>query len=333
MKTWMKCAAAAVLAAAALTAAGCGASSDKAASGAKDGAKKIAIVQLMQHGSLDAANKGFLDALKENGYGPDKISVDQQNAQGDQSNLKSIAARFKNQKPDLICAIATPAAQAIGNEITDTPIVGIAITDYVQAKLVKSADKPDTNITGASDMNPVSAQIDLAMKILPNAKRAGLIYCSSEVNSEIQGNEMKKRAGELGLQVVEKTVSNVNDIQQVAESMVGQVDFIYVPTDNVIASAIPTLVKVTDPAKIPVFVGADSMAKDGAFASLSVDYYRLGKTAGAMAAKILKGEAKPQTMAIETQKDLEVIINKKDADTLGIQIPDEILKKAKLVGE
>lgn len=333
MKTWMKQAAAAVLAVAALTAAGCGASSDKAAGGAKDGVKKIAIVQLMQHGSLDAANQGFLDALKDNGYGPDKISVDQQNAQGDQSNLKSIAARFKNEKPDLICAIATPAAQAIGNEITDTPIVGIAITDYVQAKLVKSAEKPDTNITGASDMNPVSAQIDLAMKILPNAKRAGLIYCSSEVNSEIQGNEMKKRAGELGLEVVEKTVSNVNDIQQVAESMVGQVDFIYVPTDNVIASAIPTLVKVTDPAKIPVFVGADSMAKDGAFASLSVDYYRLGKTAGTMAAKILKGEAKPETMAIETQKDLEVIINKKDAETLGIKIPDEILKKAKLVGE
>ncbi len=333
MKKWMKYAAAAVLAAAALTAAGCGGASDKSASSAANGGKKIAIVQLMQHGSLDAANQGFLDALKENGYGPDKISVDQQNAQGDQSNLKSIAARFKNEKPDLICAIATPAAQAIGNEITDTPIVGIAITDYVQAKLVKSADKPDTNITGASDMNPVSAQIDLATKILPNAKKAGLIYCSSEVNSEIQGNEMKKRAGELGLEVIEKTVSNVNDIQQVAESMVGQVDFIYVPTDNVIASAIPTLVKVTDPAKIPVFVGADSMAKDGAFASLSVDYYRLGKTAGAMAAKILKGEAKPQTMAIETQKDLEVIINKKDADTLGIKIPDEILKKAKLVGE
>lgn len=332
MKTWMKYAAAAVLAAAALTAAGCG-GSDKAASSAGNGAKKIAIVQLMQHGSLDAANQGFLDALKDNGYGPDKIQVDQQNAQGDQSNLKSITARFKTAKPDLICAIATPAAQAVANEIQDTPIVGIAITDYVQAKLVKSADKPDTNVTGASDMNPVSAQIDLAMKILPNAKTAGLIYCSSEVNSEIQGNEMKKRAGELGLNVVEKTVSSVNDIQQVAESMVGQVDFIYVPTDNVIASSIPTLVKVTDPAKIPVFVGADSMAKDGAFASLSVDYYRLGKTAGTMAAKILKGEAKPQDMAIETQKDLEVIINKKDAETLGIQIPEDILKKAKLVGE
>ena len=332
MKKWMKYTAAAILAAAALTAAGCG-SGKAPASSAAQGGKKVAIVQLIQHGSLDAANQGFLDALKDNGYGPDKITVDQQNAQGDQSNLKSITSRFKNEKPDLICAIATPAAQAVANEMTDTPIVGIAITDYVQAKLVKSADKPGTNVTGASDMNPVAAQIDLAKKILPNAKTAGLIYNSSEVNSEIQGNEMKKRAKELGIDVVEKTISNVNDIQQVAESMAGQVDFIYIPTDNVMASAVPTLLKVTDPAKIPVFVGFDAGVKDGAFAALSVDYYRLGKQAGAMAAKILKGEAKPETMAIETQKDLEVVINKKSAAALGITIPEEVAKNAKLIGE
>lgn len=328
MKRWMKYTAAAVLAAAALAGAGCG-SSEKGSAGSGD--KKIAVVQLMQHGSLDAANQGFLDALKENGYGPEKIEVDQQNAQGDQSNLKSITARFKSARPDLICAIATPAAQAIENEIQDIPVVGIAITDYEQAKLVKDSKKPGTNVTGASDMNPVASQIDLAVKILPEAKTAGLLYCSSEVNSEIQGQEMKKRAGELGLDVVEMTVSNVNDIQQVAEAMAGQVDFIYVPTDNVIASAIPTLVKVTDPAGIPVFVGADSMARDGAFASLSVNYYRLGKTAGAMAAKILKGEAKPETMPIEYQEDLEVIINKKDAEILGIAIPEDIAKRATLV--
>lgn len=328
MKRWMKYTAAAVLAAAALAGAGCGSSETGGAGG---GSKKIAVVQLMQHGSLDAANQGFLDALKENGYGPEKIEVDQQNAQGDQSNLKSITARFKSARPDLICAIATPAAQAIENEIQDIPVVGIAITDYEQAKLVKDSNKPGTNVTGASDMNPVASQIDLAAKILPEAKTAGLLYCSSEVNSEIQGQEMKKRAGELGLDVVEMTVSNVNDIQQVAEAMAGQVDFIYVPTDNVIASAIPTLVKVTDPAGIPVFVGADSMARDGAFASLSVNYYRLGKTAGAMAAKILKGEAKPETMPIEYQEDLEVIINKKDAETLGIAIPEDIAKRATLV--
>ena len=328
MKTWMKYTAAAVLAAAALAGlSGCGGSGEKAASGAK---KKVAVVQLMQHGSLDAANKGFMDALAENGWGPDKIEVDQQNAQGDQSNLKSITARFKSADPDLICAIGTPAAQSVANEMNKTPIVGIAITDYVQAKLVKANDAPGTNVTGASDMNPVSAQIDLAMKLLPNAKTAGLLYCSSEMNSEVQANEMKAYAESRGLAVETRTISSVNDIQQAAESLAGSIDFLYIPTDNVIASSVPTLTKVTDAAKIPVFAAYEQAEKEGALAAVSVDYYRLGKQAGAMAAKILSGKAKPETMAIETQKDLIVVINKKSAEALGITIPEDVAKTAKI---
>lgn len=327
MKQWMKYTAAALAAAAVLGLAGCGGSEKKAdASGKTD----IAIVQLMQHGSLDAANKGFLDALAENGYGPDKINVDQQNAQGDQSNLKSITARFKSADPDLICAIGTPAAQSVANEITKTPIVGIAITDYVQAKLVKSNDAPGTNVTGASDMNPVSAPIDLAIKILPHAKTAGLLYCSSEMNSEVQANEMKAYAESRGLAVETRTISSVNDIQQAAESLVGSVDFLYIPTDNVIASSVPTLTKVTDAAKIPVFAAYEQAAKEGALAAVSVDYYRLGKQAGAMAAKILKGEAKPETTPVETQKDLIVVINQKSAEALGITIPEDVAKTAQM---
>lgn len=321
MKKWMKYTAAAVLAVAALGCVGCG-GTEKAAS--SDGGKKnIAIVQIMQHGSLDASNKGFLDALAENGYGPDKINVDQQNAQGDQSNLKSITSRFKTAQPDLICAIGTPAAQSVANEIANVPIVGIAITDYVQAKLVKSNEAPGTNVTGASDMNPATAQIDLAMKILPNAKTVGLMYCSSEVNSEIQANEMKAYAESLGLNVETRTISSVNDIQQAAESMVNDVDFIYVPTDNVIASSIPTLVKVTDGAKVPVFVGADSMARDGALGSISVDFYKTGIQAGDMAADILEGKGKSQDMPVQDPADLTVIINKTNASILGIEIPEE----------
>ncbi len=328
MKTWMKCAAAALAAAALIGMAGCGGSGEKAAPAG--GKTKIAVVQLMQHGSLDAANKGFIDALAENGYGPDKIEVDQQNAQGDQSNLKSITARFKSADPALICAIGTPAAQSVANEITKTPIVGIAITDYVQAKLVKSDDAPGTNVTGASDKNPVSAPIDLAMKLLPDAKTAGLLYCSSEMNSEVQANEMKAYAESRGLAVETRTISSVNDIQQAAESLVGSVDFLYIPTDNVIASSVPTLTKVTDAAKIPVFAAYEQAAKEGALAAVSVDYYRLGKQAGAMAAKILKGEAKPEAMPIETQKDLIVVINQKSAEALGITIPEDVARTAQL---
>lgn len=328
MKKWMKLTAAAVAATALIY--GCGGNSGGEKK-ADDGKKQIAVVQVMQHGSLDAANQGFLDGLKERSYGADKISVDQQNAQGDQSNLKTIASRFKANRPDLICAISTPAAQAVANEIHDLPIIGCAITDFETAKLVKSNSRPETNVTGVNDRGPVEKQVDMGLKFLPAAKRLGLIYSSSEVNSQIQADQAKAHAASLGLTVVERTVSSVNDIQQAAESMVGQVDFIYVPTDNVIASSIPTLVKVTDPAKIPVFVGADSMAKDGALGSLSVDFYKSGIQAGHMAADVLDGKIKTQDTAVEDPEVLEVIINKKSVETLGLTIPDEY-KNAKMVG-
>ena len=314
MKKWMKLTAAAVATALLY---GCGGNSGGEKKTA-DGKKQIAVVQVMQHGSLDAANQGFLDGLKERGYGADKISVDQQNAQGDQSNLKTIASRFKSNRPDLICAISTPAAQAAANEIHDLPIIGCAITDFETAKLVKSNSRPETNVTGVNDRGPVEKQVDMGLKFLPAAKR-------------LQADQAKAHAASLGLTVVERTVSSVNDIQQAAESMVGQVDFIYVPTDNVIASSIPTLVKVTDPAKIPVFVGADSMAKDGALGSLSVDFYKSGVQAGHMAADVLDGKIKTQDTAVEDPEVLEVIINKKSAETLGLAIPEEY-KNAKMVG-
>ena len=330
MKNWMKCGIAAALAAAALISGGCGGQSS-GQSGDASGKIKIGVVQIVQHGSLDEANKGFVDALKERGYGPDKVEIDQENAQGDQSNLKTIVSRFKAEKPKLICAIATPAAQAAANEIKDIPIVGTAITDYTSAKLVQNDEKPGGNVTGVSDFASMDAQMELAAKLIPQAKNVGLIYCSSEVNSEVQANQMKDYCKKHGLSVEERTVNNVNDIQQVAESLVGKVDYIYVPTDNTLASSIPTLMKITDANKIPVIVGADIMAKDGALAALSVDYYRLGKQTGELAADILDGKVKPETSPIQHQKDYTIVINKQDADSLGIQIPEEIAKKANMV--
>lgn len=330
MKNWMKCGIAAVLAAAALISGGCGGQSS-GQSGDASGKIKIGVVQIVQHGSLDEANKGFVDALKERGYGPDKVEIDQENAQGDQSNLKTIVSRFRAEKPKLICAIATPAAQAAANEIKDIPIVGTAITDYTSAKLVQNDERPGGNVTGVSDFASMDAQMELAAKLIPQAKNVGLIYCSSEVNSEVQANQMKDYCKKHGLSVEERTVNNVNDIQQVAESLVGKVDYIYVPTDNTLASSIPTLMKITDANKIPVIVGADIMAKDGALAALSVDYYRLGKQTGELAADILDGKVKPETSPIQHQKDYTIVINKQDAEILGIQIPEEIAKKANMV--
>ena len=310
--------------------AGCGGSQQAGSSSGKT--YKIGVVQLVEHNALDAANKGFVDGLKERGYEQGKnVEFDQQNAQADQSNLQNIAQRFVSGKMDLICAIATPAAQTVANATKDIPIVGTAITDYVGAKLAASNEKPGGNITGTSDMNPIKEQIDLLLKIKPEAKTIGTIYCSSEVNSEVQIMAMKEYAESKGLTVKVATISTVNDLQQAAQSLVGSVDAFYEPTDNIVASAMPTLVAITDPAKIPVICAEPNMVKAGGLATYGIDYYKLGVQTGHMAADILEGKSKPADMSIEMAKDLKVTINKADAARLGLTLPEDVLKDADIV--
>ena len=308
--------------------AGCGGAGDQ-----KPAAKKmynVGIAQLVEHAALDAANKGFVDGLASKGYKEGQnVKFDKQNAQADQSNLQNIAQRFVSNKVDLICAIATPTAQTMANATKDIPIVGTAITDYEAAKLVKDNKKPGTNVTGTTDMNPVKEQVELALKIVPKAKTLGLIYCSSEVNSQIQAQMAKTAAKAKGLNVLETTVSNVNDIQQAAQNLVGKADVIYVPTDNVLASAMPTLTAITNEAKIPVICGEGGMVKGGGLATLAVDYYKLGFTTGEMAADILAGKAKPADMAIKAQDKFETIINKAEVEKLGLKLPADLEKLAK----
>ena len=310
--------------------AGCGGSQQAGSSSGKT--YKIGVVQLVEHNALDAANKGFVDGLKERGYEQGKnVEFDQQNAQADQSNLQNIAQRFVSGKMDLICAIATPAAQTVANATKDIPIVGTAITDYVGAKLAASNEKPGGNITGTSDMNPIKEQIDLLLKIKPDAKTIGTIYCSSEVNSEVQIKAMQEYEETKGLTVKVATISTVNDLQQAAQSLVGSVDAFYEPTDNIVASAMPTLVAITDPAKIPVICAEPNMVKAGGLATYGIDYYKLGVQTGHMAADILEGKSKPADMSIEMAKDLKVTVNKADAARLGLTLPEDVLKDADIV--
>ena len=307
---------------------GCG-GEKKAAAPEKKAKVKVGIVQLVEHGALDAANKGFVDGMAANGYKENEnVTYDRQNAQADQSNLQNIAQRFVSNKVDLICAIATPSAQTMANATKDIPIVGTAITDYAEAKLVASNKEPKGNVTGTTDMNPIAEQVDLMLKIMPQTKTVGAIYSSSEVNSQLQIRILKEILAAKNIKVVEATVSNVNDIQQAAQSLVGKVDAVYAPTDNVIASAMPTLVAVTDEAKIPVFCGEGSMIKAGGIATVGIDYYKLGVQTGAMAARILSGKEKPATMAIESQKEMQTIVNEAAAKKLGITIPADVLKAA-----
>ena len=312
---WMKTAAVAAMVSAALT--GCG--EDKKA----EAPKTIGIVQLVEHDALDAANRGITDALKERGV---TMEIDRQNAQADQSNLRNIAQRFVSHNYPLIFAIATPAAQTVANAMSTTPIVATAVTDFAVAKLVKDNNKPGTNVTGSSDMNPIAAQTELLLKLVPNAKTVGTIYNSSEINSQLQIDILRKELEKHGVALAEATISSVNDIQQAAQSLVGKVDVMYVPTDNVVASSMPTLYRVTQAAKLAVVAGEAGMVRSGATATVAVDYYNLGKIAGNMGADILEGKAKPQDMPIRYQTEFKVVLNEPVVKELGLTVPEDVAK-------
>ena len=207
--------------------AGCGGEKKEAA---KKDKFNVGVVQIVEHAALDVASKGFVDGMAAKGYKEgDNVTYDRQNAQADQSNLHTIAQHFINKKVDLICAVATPAAQVVANATQDIPIVATAVTDYEAAKLIKSNAKPETNVTGTSDMNLVEAQLDLILKLVPATKTVGVIYNSSEINSQVQVDLLKGFAKDRKVEIKEATVNNVNDIQQAARSLIGNVEAIYVP--------------------------------------------------------------------------------------------------------
>ena len=295
--------------------------------------KKVGVIQLAEHLALDRAREGFIEGLSQEGFKEgENVEIIVNNAQGDQSNLATISQKFANDKPDLICAIATPAAVAMASASPDIPVVGTAITDYVAAKLVKSNEAPGGNVTGTSDMNPIEEQVDLMTKVLPEMKTLGLMRSSAEENSRIQADIVKKVCKEKGIEVVEMTVSSVNDIQQVAQDLVNKkVEAIYAPTDNIISSAMPNLIRVTNDAKIPVFCGEEAQVEKGALITVGINYKSLGVQTGKMAAKILKGEAKPADMPIQTAEQYQVTINDSASKLLGITIPDELKKDANVV--
>lgn len=295
---------------------------------AADKKLKIGVLQLVEHAALDASYKGFVDGLKEAGYDESKVEIDYQNAQGEQANCNTIATKFVNDKVDLILAIATPAAQAAANATTDIPILVTAVTDPADAKLVKSNEAPGGNISGTSDLTPVKEQMDLLKQLVPNVKKVALLYNSSESNSKFQIDMAAKKAAELGIETVEATVSNSNEIQQVVQSLVNKVDAIYTPTDNMIASGMATVNMISEPAKIPVICGEENMVKNGGTATYGINYYNLGKMTAKQAVKVLKGESKPADMPIEYLTDCDLYINTKSCEAMGIKVPQELLDKA-----
>ena len=283
------------------------------------GSRKIGVLQLTEHPALDASNKGFVDALDEAGI---TYNIDQQNAQNDQSACQTIAHKLVNDGNDLILAISTPAAQAVAGATDEIPIVGTAITDFASAGLVQSNDKPGKNVTGSSDLTPVADQFDLLVKLLPQAKTVGVLYCTAESNSDVQVKLADQAAANHGLKLVRYSVSSSNEIQQVVESMVGKVDVVYTPTDNTIAAGMTTVTMIANDNKLPTICGEEGMVDNGGLATYGINYEELGKLAGQMAVKILKGESKPADMAIEHLDASKCTLktNEETAKKLGIDL-------------
>lgn len=336
MRIPKKIAAAALAVLVALSATACAdaGSGSSAAAESSAGTQKdmitIGVAQLVTHPSLDATLTGFQQALAVEGYvAGNNVTYDVQNAQGEQANCVTIANTFANKKPNLILAIATPTAQAVAKVITDTPVLITAVTDPAEAKLVASNEKPGSNVSGTSDKTPVKEQLQLLKELVPNLETVGILYSSSETNAKLQAEWAKAACKELGLKYEEFTASNSNEVQQVSQSMVGKVQGVYIPTDNLMASNMKNVTSVTTRNKIPVVPGAIGMVTDGGTCTVGINYEKLGYQTGLMAVKILKGEAKPGDMPIEYQDTLDIYYNSTAATEMGLTIPERILKEGK----
>lgn len=248
--------------------------------------------------------------------------TNQQNASGEQSACQTIAEKLVNDGNDLIYAIATPAAQAVAGVTSEIPIVLSAVTDPAESGLVASNDAPGGNVTGTSDLTPVKEQIELLKQILPDAKTVGILFCSSESNSEIQAAMAREACEANGLEHIDFTVSSSNEIQTVVESMVGKVDVIYAPTDNTIAAGMPTVSMIATDNGLPIICGEQGMVDAGGLATYGIDYYQLGYMAGQMAVEILRDGADPATMPIGylSADQCELSVNDETAAALGIDV-------------
>ena len=309
----------------AIAAVGCGKETTDEAS--KGGAEyTIGIAQFAEHGSLDNCREGFLEGLKEEGIVEgENLEVLYDNAQTDTGTASTIADNYVSKKVDLICAIATPCAMSAYNSAmnTDIPVVYTAISDPVGAQLATEDGKSVGNITGTSDALPVKDQLAMMRNVLPDAKKVGIIYTTSEANSVSTIEEYKKYAKDYDFEIVETGINTVGDVDMAAADMVTKVDCITNLTDNTVVSALQTVLEHANEAKIPVFGSEVEQVKAGCVAAVGIDYFSLGKQTGKMAAKILKGEAKAADMPFEVISEPSAYFNSEAAAKISLDVADK----------
>ncbi len=290
--------------------------------------KFIAVTQIVEHPSLNAARDGLKDGLAKGGYVEGKnLKWEWQSAQGNPTTAVQIAQKFAGENPDVIVPISTPSSQTVAATVKNIPIVFSTVTDPLGAKLVTNLEKPGGHITGVSALVPVDQHLDLIAQLSPQAKRIGTIYNAGESNSVTLVRLLKQVAPQKRLQIVEATVTNSADVVTAARSLVGKVDVIYVPTDNTVASALESVLQVGIQNKLPVYSGDNDSVKRGAIASLSFNYYDVGEQSAELVIRILNGE-KPGDIPVKAPTQLDLYVNPKAAKSMGVTIPESVIKKA-----
>ncbi|WP_301109490.1 ABC transporter substrate-binding protein [Sporosarcina sp.] len=300
-----------------------GSSSDDQNDDKESDAKKytIGVTQIVEHPSLDAAFEGFQKAIEDAGL---DVEYDKQNAQNDQSSNSTIANNLAGAGVDLIFANSTPSAQAAASATQDIPIVFTSVTDAVAAELVASNEEPGGNVTGTIDNHPEA--IPNTMKFLKeelSAKKVGMIFNSGEQNSRLQVDQVKEILKDMDMEVVEASVATSADVKQAAESLIGSVDSLYIITDNTVVSALESVVSVANDNKLPMMVGEFDSVERGGLGAYGFEYYDIGYEAGEMAAKILKGEATPESLPVQVPQNLKLVLNGKTAEMIGLKIQDD----------
>lgn len=282
---------------------------------AGDKTVKVGVLQYVEHESLTASRLAFEKELEQAGY---TIDWDYQNAQADQSQLQTMSEGLVEDN-DLVLAIATPAAQALATATVDTPVVFTAVTDPVAAGLVDSLDKPGGLLTGTSDQSPIDQQVALIKQALPEAKTVGILYTTNETNSEVQVAQAEKALAALGYTIKTMGISSSNEVQDVAGRLMSQVDVVFVPTDNTIASTMALIGELSLTTKVPVVGGSTDMVDVGGLLTYGTDYEELGAQTARQALKVLEGQA-PEQLAVELPQHLTLHINQDMAKALGLDL-------------
>lgn len=306
---------------------GCGSKKDDSSSKTYN----LGIIQFAEHGSLDNCRKGFLKGLESEGIKEgENLKITYKNSQADTATDNQIASNFASKKLDMICAIATPSAQSAYNAAmkADIPVIYTAVTDPVAAELADKDEKPVGEVTGTSDKLPVEEQLKMIRKMLPDAKKIGIMYTTSEANSVSAIEEYKSLVKKYDFELVEKGITTTADVSLAADDLLSKVDCITNLTDNTVVASLPTILDKANEKKIPVFGSEIEQVKIGCLAAEGIDYIALGKQTGKMAAKVLKGEAKASEQNFETITEPGFYVNNKVAENLGITVPDDLANNA-----